>query len=74
MYIFRIFQYYNRAFANTCRRSYSNGRNVEFFNDLFDSVNGYVAKSDVPLRTVISNNSAHHTFWNRAITKLKSTQ
>lgn len=43
---------------------------VEFFNDLFDSVNGHLKKSDKsdsPLRCVISADSPHHAFWDDAL-------
>lgn len=42
---------------------------VFFFNDLFDSVNGNNNESD--LRSPISDNSAHHSFWTDAKIRLR---
>lgn len=44
---------------------------LNFFNDLFDSVNGYTKNFDSSLRVIVSDNSVHHKFWASAITQLK---
>lgn len=44
---------------------------LNFFNKLFDSVNGHIAASEAPLRTVISEASAHEKFWSDAMRSLK---
>ncbi|TGZ55055.1 Uncharacterized protein DBV15_12509 [Temnothorax longispinosus] len=45
---------------------------LDFFNKLFDSVNGQKIKSDTPLRNAITRNSAHHSFWYDAIKELQN--
>lgn len=45
---------------------------LKFFNNLFDSVNGYTIKPETHLRTIIKKNSAHHAFWKDAIPFLKA--
>ncbi|XP_076285771.1 uncharacterized protein LOC143211731 [Lasioglossum baleicum] len=44
---------------------------LNFFNKLFDSVNGHVAAVEVAPRTVISEASAHEEFWSDAMRSLK---
>lgn len=44
---------------------------LEFFNDLFDSVNGTSNRTAVPLRSAITEDSPHHAFWKSAIRMLK---
>ncbi|XP_011859285.1 PREDICTED: uncharacterized protein LOC105556783 [Vollenhovia emeryi] len=48
------------------------GEVLQFFNNLFDSVNGYTSKPEAPLRAIIKENSAHHTFWKDAIPYIKA--
>nr|XP_012235484.1 PREDICTED: uncharacterized protein LOC105679802 [Linepithema humile] len=45
---------------------------LDFFSNLFDSINGYSEDSDVPLLRSITYNSAHHEFWSSAVTKLRN--
>lgn len=45
---------------------------LHFFNKLFDSVNGYTAKAEAPLRIIVTKDSAHHEFWKHAITFIKN--
>lgn len=40
---------------------------MDFFNQLFDSVNGLQLRSDTPLRVAVTESSQHHSFWNNAI-------
>lgn len=51
------------------------GRNtaemVLFFDQLFDSVNGYALKSEKSLKGAISYNSPHFSFWEKAIKRLQ---
>ncbi|XP_024874994.1 uncharacterized protein LOC112456393 isoform X2 [Temnothorax curvispinosus] len=47
-------------------------KTLQFFNDLFDSVNGYTTKPEAPLRSVVKENSVHHEFWKDAIRRLKA--
>ncbi|XP_076283984.1 uncharacterized protein LOC143210731 [Lasioglossum baleicum] len=44
---------------------------LNFFNKLFDSVNGHTAASEAPLRTVVSEASGRQEFWSDAIRGLK---
>ncbi|XP_076247801.1 uncharacterized protein LOC143187475 [Calliopsis andreniformis] len=44
---------------------------LNFFNKLFDSVNGHSAATEAQLRTVISEASAHEEFWSDAIKYIK---
>ena len=43
-----------------------------FFNNLFDSVNGSDENDVYELRRPVTENSAHHKFWDEALTFLKS--
>jgi len=44
---------------------------VFFFDQLFDSVNGYTLKPEKLLRVAVSHNSSHFKFWGMAIKKLQ---
>lgn len=44
---------------------------LELFNDMFDSVNGDIRDKKVPLRSPITETSAHHEFWISALKTLK---
>lgn len=44
---------------------------ILFFDRLFDSVNGYTLKPEKPLRVVVSDDSPHILFWEKAIKRLR---
>ncbi|XP_011880898.1 PREDICTED: uncharacterized protein LOC105569228, partial [Vollenhovia emeryi] len=45
---------------------------LDFFNKLFDSINGLQLRSDTPLRVAVKENSKHHSFWYDAIKFLEN--
>lgn len=47
------------------------GQIVDFFNDLFDSVNGNCKKRKCALQTYLSTDTPHHVFWEKALRCLR---
>lgn len=51
---------------------------ISFFDDLFDSVNGASLRNKTnrgkPLRQAVTEKSPHHSFWEKAIVRLKNTR